>query len=447
MQSQITCPSCQIPFMADIHQIIDVGQSPDMKQLLLSGYLNAAQCPACGAVTQVTTPILYHDPAHELFLIHIPIELNLQHKDREKLIGQLMQRTMDRLPPEQRRGYMLQPQMVMSKETLLEMVLETEGITKEMIEHQKKQTELLQNLIGVEGEYQTELIKQNRSQIDDTFFAILRSMLEMADIREDNDQSLKLINLQAKLYKNTVYGKKLEQQQQALQQFSREVKSGGGLSPKLLLKHVLANRQDDEVINALIVAGQSAFNYEFFIQLSEKIEKRRNSGLDTEELINLRAKLLEIQDEMERQSKEILSGVQGLLQGFIEAEDRRDAVRSNLAKIDTIFMNVLSSLFSQAKQRGDTKTANDLMEIQGIIIEEIENQAPPEIRLINQLLRTENEEEQIRLLNGNRDLLNFDLLALAESIKEDARRSGEGDLANRADQVESMVRAQLLVQG
>jgi hypothetical protein len=87
------------------------------------------------------------------------------------------------------------------------------------------------------------------------------------------------------------------------------------------------------------------------------------------------------------------------------------------------------------------------MEIQGIIIEEIENQAPPEIRLINQLLKTENEEEQIRLIDGNRDLLNSDFLALAESIKEDARRSGEGDLANRAEKVESMVRAQLLLQG
>ncbi len=447
MQSQITCPNCQKPFLADIHQIIDVGQSPDLKQLLLSGYLNAAQCPDCGAVTQVTTPILYHDPAHELFLIHIPIELNLQYEDQEKLTGKLMQQSLDRLPPEQRRGYMLQPQMVMSKETLLEMVLETEGITKEMIEHQKKQSELLQDLIGAEGEYQTDLIKQKESQIDETFFALLRSMLEMADSMEDNDQSLNLINLQAKLFKNTVYGRKLEKQQQALQQFGREVKSVGGLSPKLLLKHVLTNRNDEEVISALIAAGQPAFNYDFFILLSEKIEKRQKSGLNTGELINLRAKLLEIQDEMERQSKEILSGVQRMLQGIIEAEDRREAVRSNLAKIDAIFMNVLSSLFSQAKQKGDTKTADDLMEIQGIIIEEIENQAPPEIRLINQLLRTENEEEQIRLLNGSRDLLNFDLLALVESIKEDARRSGEGDLTNRADKVESMVRAQLLFQG
>ena len=147
MQSQIICPNCQAPYVADIHQIIDIGKSPEMKQLLLSGYLNAAQCPACQAVTQVTTPLLYHDPEHELFLVYIPLELSMQKADQEKLIGQLIQQAMDQLPPEQRRGYMLQPQVVLNTQTLMERVLETEGVTREMIEHQKEQTDLLQNFI------------------------------------------------------------------------------------------------------------------------------------------------------------------------------------------------------------------------------------------------------------------------------------------------------------
>ena len=106
-------------------------------------------------------------------------------------------------------------------------------------------------------------------------------------------------------------------------------------------------------------------------------------------------------------------------------------------------MNVLSSLFSQAKRRGESKTANDLMEIQGIIIEEIENQAPPEIRLVNQLLRTENEEEQLRLLGENENLITAELLELTASISADAERSGDKELANLASRVERMVKAQL----
>ena len=132
MPTQITCPVCQTQHVADVQQIVDVGRDPQLKQAFLSGYLNAAQCPNCGSVTQVGSPLLYHDPEHELFIVYVPMELSLSQPDQEKLIGDLVRRAMDSLPPEQRRGYMLQPQTVLSMQTLMEKVLETEGITPEM---------------------------------------------------------------------------------------------------------------------------------------------------------------------------------------------------------------------------------------------------------------------------------------------------------------------------
>ncbi len=294
MQTQLTCPRCQTPFIGDIHQIIDVGLEPDAKQLFLSGFLNAAECPNCNTITQVATPLLYHDPDHELFLVHVPLELNLQHTDQEKIVGQLVQRAMDRLPPEQRKGYMLQPQVIINMQTLMEKVLETEGITREMIEHQQNQSQLLQEFLATDGEYQTELVNTRKDEVDQTLFAILRASLDAAENSNESEHSLRLINLQAKLYRQTPYGKKLENQQQALNAFSREAKKDGQFSPKLLLKHVLANRSDDEIVQALVVAGQPAFNYEFFVQLSNRIEKRQKSGIDAEELIELRTNLLKM---------------------------------------------------------------------------------------------------------------------------------------------------------
>jgi hypothetical protein len=443
MQTQITCPRCQTPFVGEVHQIIDVGLEPDAKQLFLSGFLNAAECPNCHTVTQVATPLLYHDPDHELFLVYVPLELNLQHTDQEKIVGQLVKGAMDRLPPEQRKGYMLQPQVIISMQTLMEKVLETEGITREMIEHQQNQSSLLQEFLAADGEYQTELINSRKDEVDQTLFAILRASLDAAESSNESEQTLGLINLQAKLYRQTPYGQKLENQQQVLHAFSREVKKDGQLSPKLLLKHVLANRNDDEIIEALIVAGQQAFNYEFFVQLSNRIEKRQKSGIDAEELIELRTKLLALQDELQRQSQEIISGIQAMLGKILAAEDRRIAVQSNLRNMDSTFLTILSSMYAESRRRGDKKTADDLEEIQDIIVEEMENQAPPEIRLVNQLLRTENEEEQLRLLGENENLVTSELLELTASISEDAERSGEKQLANRASKVERMVKAQL----
>ncbi|MGH2538864.1 MAG: CpXC domain-containing protein, partial [Candidatus Promineifilaceae bacterium] len=112
MQTQITCPRCGTTYQGEVFQIIDVGLQPPLKQALLGGYLNIAQCPNCRAVTQVAAPLLYHDPEHELFLVYLPMELSMSKNDQERLIGQLVQRAMDQLPAEQRRGYMLQPKTV-----------------------------------------------------------------------------------------------------------------------------------------------------------------------------------------------------------------------------------------------------------------------------------------------------------------------------------------------
>jgi len=138
METTISCPACRTQFVGNLTQIIDVGLEPQLKSLFLNGSLNVVQCPNCGSITRVSTPLLYHDPEHELFMIHIPMEMGMPHDEEQKMIGQLVRRAMDRLPAEQRKGYMLQPQTVISMQTFMEKVLETEGITPEMLAEQRE---------------------------------------------------------------------------------------------------------------------------------------------------------------------------------------------------------------------------------------------------------------------------------------------------------------------
>jgi hypothetical protein len=174
MQTQISCPRCQSPMIADVHQVIDVGQQPELKQRLLSGQINVAVCQNCGAAGQLSTPLVYHDPQHELFMLYIPSEMPMDQVEREQWIGRLTRQVVDNLPPEQRKGYLFQPQEIINMETFMEKVLETEGVTKEMIERQKKQSQLLQTLIRADKDVQEHLIKERVSEIDETFFAMLQ---------------------------------------------------------------------------------------------------------------------------------------------------------------------------------------------------------------------------------------------------------------------------------
>jgi hypothetical protein len=444
MQTQITCPNCQTPYIADVHQIVDVGLNPSLKQIFLSGQLNIAQCPSCQAVTQVSTPLLYHDPEHEIFTVYVPMEMGLGHNDQEKLIGQLVKQAMDNLPPEQRRGYMFQPQTVLSMQTLMEKVLETEGVTPEMIARQRSQAELLETLVTADQDVADVLIKERVDEIDESFFILLRTMLEAAENANREEETLKLINLQAKLYRETEYGRRLERQQQALRSFSRDVNQAGELNQKLLLKHVIANREDDMVISALVSSGQQAFDYEFFVQLSEKIDKREKAGIDASELVALREKLLELQRSMEQRSREIVEVAQDTLKKILQADDREAAVRSHLGEMDDVFMYVLSANLSQAEQRGDLDYAATLHQIQDLVIQEMEKQAPPELQLVNQLIRAQNADEQRELLAENSNLVNPELLQIVKALESEAKGSGENSLDGRLREVEAMIEAQLL---
>ena len=178
MQTQISCPNCGVPYVADIYQIIDAARQPQLKEMLLSGQLNVAVCPNCGAGGRIATPLLYHDPNHDLFMVHVPQEMNLDQVRREELIGRLVQQVVNQTPMEKRRGYMLAPQTMLTMQSFMEKVWGTEGVTPEMLARQQKQVELLRTLATASADVQDFLLKDRAREIDETFFAILRAQIE-----------------------------------------------------------------------------------------------------------------------------------------------------------------------------------------------------------------------------------------------------------------------------
>jgi hypothetical protein len=439
MQTQITCPNCRTRFVAEVYQIIDVGQRPDLKQMVMSGYLNVAVCPNCRAATQMSGPVLYHDPAHELFMVYVPMELNMNQVERERMIGQLVKQAMDSLPADKRRGYMLNPQNIISMQTFMEKVLETEGITPEMLARQRKQMELLQTMATADKDVVDILLKERAGEIDEAFFALLRASIESANQGNQESLALKLINLQARLMRETETGRRLEQQQLALRKFQSEVKKQGGLSPALLLQHILANKEDEAVVNALISMGQPAINYEFFTLLTDKIEKREKTGVPTGDLVALRQRLLEVQEAVRRQSQQLMEEFGETLQGIMEAKDRPAAIRERWGEIDDTFMYLLSAQVEQAERQGYSVDAQALRDVQEAIIQEMENQAPPEIRLLNHLMRAESDQERRRLLDENQEMVTADFLKLLDAVSAEVDASGDPELKNSLRQVRAMV--------
>lgn len=448
MQTQINCPRCQTPFNADINQVVDVGRNPQLKYELLNGTLNLFSCPNCGTSGQLATPILYHDPDHEMFMVHVPMEMNLPHDEQQRLIGKLVQEAMNQIPAEQRRGYMLQPQEILSFQTFMEKILQTEGITPEMIAQQREQGKLLQSMIEAEKGTLELMIDENVESIDETFFAMLRSALEAAQQRDDNDLVIKLVNLQAKLYTRTEVGQKLEQRQSVLREFQLDVSKNEGLTPQILLTHVLRHFEDEGAVDALVSMGQAALNYDFFSLLTEEIEKeaRQKNKEKAKALTALRQRLLDLHNELQEQSREILEGAMSTLQAIVDADDPEAAIRENLDRIDDTFMYVLSAMIAQNEQQGRQDQVAELKRVQDLIMEEAERQVPPQIRVINRLLRAENDEEQRRILEENRNHVTPELVQMLDALSQEMAAEADGqaeEMKGRIKKLKAMVEARI----
>ena len=148
----VNCAHCGFPFQIPVFSIIDVRQNPELKPALLSGQLNAAQCPSCGKVNYIGGPLLYHDPDHEFLAVYIPMEANIPETERQKIIGELTNALMNALPAEQRRGYMLTPQQFFDLEALIRKILELDGVTSEMLEASSRKIDLLDRLLNLQND-------------------------------------------------------------------------------------------------------------------------------------------------------------------------------------------------------------------------------------------------------------------------------------------------------
>ncbi|MCA9875875.1 MAG: CpXC domain-containing protein [Anaerolineales bacterium] len=445
MQTQITCPNCGTPYVTEVYQLIDVGQQPALKQLILSGQLNLAVCPNCGAGGQLSTPLVYHDPDHELFMTYIPPEMNLDSVQREQIIGRLVRQAVDNTPQEKRRAYMFQPQPVLSLQTFMENILETEGITKEMIARQRKQSELLRKLANADKDVRDYLLKDNMDLIDETFLAMLQSIMEQASQMNESDQLVKLSNLRAKLMTETPAGRRMEQQQIAVHKFNQAAKKQGGLSAELLLEHVLANRDDDAVVDAIIAAGQGALRYNFFSLFTEEIEKEEKAGnmAEAKKLSDLRARLLQIYDQIQQQTRQVMSQAAETLDAILEAEDMETAVRANFDRFDDAFMYYLASRIAQADQQGQTETVQKLQDIHSLIVQEAEGQVPPEIQLLNAMLESESDLERAQILEEHPELVSEEILEVLDVVQNQVVQTGQDELNGRLESIKAMIAARL----
>ncbi|CAG0958313.1 hypothetical protein ANAEL_00470 [Anaerolineales bacterium] len=422
-QTQIACPRCRQMIAANVEQLFDVTHDPASKQRLLGGQSNYARCPHCGYEGRLATPVIYHDNEKELLLTFFPPELGLPLNEQEKLIGPLIKQVVDRLPLEKRKGYLFKPTANFTYESMIETILNKDGISSDVIKAQQERVMLIEKLLQMTSpDARLELIKQNEKVIDEQFFGLFSRIAQNAMQGGQESLARMMIDLQKQLLDETAFGRQLKESVGELEAAQKELQAAGrGLTREKLLDLVIA-APNEARIRAYVSMARGGMDYTFFQSLTEKIDKA--SGEEKARLESIREKLLGFVAEVDKQMEARLKQAQEFVESILEQDDVAKATQENLEGFTQDAAEVVNQMLKQASEKNDYARMGKLQKMVQVLQEA--SAPPPEVAFIEQLLQAPDDAAMEQMLKQSDAMVNQQFLeALSGLVAQMEAQGGE----------------------
>jgi hypothetical protein len=427
---QTSCPNCSQPLIAEIQQVIDGGKNPRLKELLLAGGINLAQCQVCGFQGQLPVPIIYHDGKKELLFTFSPPDLNKTLEEKEAALAPLLKSIIDDLKPEERKGYLFQSKAMLSMDSLVKSILMEDGITEEMIQNQQEKIELLDSLFNQEEEKIRETVKRDKEKIDREFFAIFAEIAQRIIASQDEKSIQRIQTIQDILMEETEVGKQIKTESEEIQEASKSLEALGKNLTRNSLLELVINAPSMERVKALTSMARPAMDYEFFQMFTERIEK--GSDNNRNELVEKRNLMLKITQEIDQQVQARLNQAAERIQVIAESEPLEEAIIQNIDKIDQYFIQALSIELEKATKNKDDKLKEKL---ESMLQKIQEFSTPEEMKLIDLLLSKADEEDDLNeLVEEIKDQITPQLIdyltSIINQLGEQFNKAGEEEKAD-----------------
>jgi hypothetical protein len=421
--ARIICPNCQNQFQTPVEQVLDVRQDPSAKMRVLNGLVNVASCPHCQMSGGLSLPFLYHDPDQELALIYMPMEAGRDNLERQRLIGTLTSTAMNNLPAEDRKAYLLQPQVFLTMENLINKILEADGITPEMIAEQKAKAELLQRMLNAASDEVLEvMIRENDEAIDADLLRILNMNLEVVQSSDQAADVQRLVALRNKLFELSSVGRVLKGREDMLKALRAE-------PTRDKLVELLVQAADAQTRELLVTFGRPMLDYLFFQTLTSKIDSTPDKQ-ERKRLTALRAEILEIRDRIDQATRALYEERSALLRDLLLSDDAEALARRRFQELDQAFFNLLATNLEQARSAGDQEATQALQELWALILRLVEETLPPEMQLFNRLMVIKDDAQIEQLLRENRELVTEELVEFIQETEASMREDGSAEDAD-----------------
>jgi len=380
--AQVACPSCQTPMRVAIVNIIDAEAQPHLKSQLLGGRLNASNCPKCGAPVMLAAPLIYHDGSKQFCFVHIPQQLLASAKgvELERFVGSATNLLMNELPPDAPKGYLLAPKRFLTMQTLVEAVFEGDGITKEMLETQRKRVDIMSQLLDAMSQGEVALhaaLQANQADIDDEFAKTLAAFVDASRMSGDPEGIAQLSALQSKIA-----------------QFA-----GGAatFAYETLITQLLA-AGDDATVTQLITANQEIIDYTFFDIVTNRINDATTDGDESlaSQLTAMRDQVIETFQQLQADLEASYMQAGEVLDAVFDAEDLVAALTAHLPLLNETFDILVDGQRTMAERAGDMAAVERLQTIAELTIQVKASALSPEDRVVQALITAENATRYIR---------------------------------------------------
>lgn len=433
--TRINCPNCRQSIQADVEQLFDVGVDQNAKQKFLSGAVNLAKCPHCGFQGSLATPIVYHDPQKELLLTFVPHEIGLPHNEQERLIGRIINQAMNNLPQEKRKGYLLQPQVMLTMQIMIERILEADGVTREMLQVQQKRMDLIQRLLKASEDVCAEIARQEDNLIDADFFNLLNRLMETTLQSGDGKMGQRLTEVQQNLLPNTTFGRQLQAKAKEMEAAVASLKEVGEELTREKLLELIVKAPNDDRLSALVSLARPGIDYAFFQTLTKRIDRARGEGRSR--LITIRERLLELTSQYDQQVEARLNHARGQLNNILHAKDVNEAMVQSLPGVDDFFIQELNVALEAATKQDDQEKLNKLQKIIEIIQQV--SATGLEMELIEELLNAPDDTNRRKKMEANRDRITPEFVNLLTNLLTEVESKEDRDLSTRMKALHRLV--------
>lgn len=428
LQTTIQCIQCRRPLRATVQSLIDVVAEPQSKIALLSGNVNTTRCPNCGAPNTVLTPLLYHDSSKDLLISFVPMELGLSKDAQEKAIGDLVRELTTNLPQGAFKGYMLQPKQALTMQGLIEQVLQSDGVTPEMMQAQRERAKLVETFLQTSEESLPELIKQYDTQIDAQFIQTMTLVIQQLLGEGQQAAAEQLAFVQSRIIELSTYGQQLAQRAQAQEAIIAEVAEavnalGDGAQRADFLNLAVQYVGEPERLEALVGLVRPVFDYVFFQEMTALIGQSPSAERD--QLEELREQLLQLTARIDQQAQTVLHESMTLLQALINSPNPDELIQANLPLIDSTFMQVLAANIQEFTRRGDVNATAKLKAIYERVVSVLQSNLPPELRFVNELLNASTDDEARDMIAQRANEFGQSLVSALDAVEQ--QLTGEPD--------------------